>query len=166
LNLGPLPYQVSSVSSSMCGKPGSGVGWLPGSSRYDLRWTTSSGRRRARRGRPNSACEVPPRWCRENPAACRVGDSPYAVGLGAGLAPGSCMRSFRGNVRRLEACQILPAGSCPGCVGAPGLTVSEAPPSTGAVRSWGKTGPSWGVEVPVWERTAPAGQLVSLRCSS
>jgi hypothetical protein len=35
------------VSSSTCAKPGSGVGWLSGSSRDDLQWTTSSGTKRA-----------------------------------------------------------------------------------------------------------------------
>jgi len=53
----PLPYQVSFLSSSTCSKPGSGVRWLSGSSRYDLRLTTSSGTKRAR---PRSACLAVP----------------------------------------------------------------------------------------------------------
>jgi hypothetical protein len=65
---GLLPYQVSSVST--CAKPGSGVEWLPGSSRDDPQWTTSSGTKRARLERGNSGCGVSPRRAQER--SCRV----------------------------------------------------------------------------------------------
>jgi hypothetical protein len=42
-------------------------------SREIPRMTVRSGTQRARLGQPNSGCGVPPRWCREDPAACRVG---------------------------------------------------------------------------------------------
>jgi hypothetical protein len=68
-----LSDQVSSVSSPTRVKPGSGIEWLSGSSRDDLRWTTSSGTKQARLERADSGCGVSPRWCGEDPAACRVG---------------------------------------------------------------------------------------------
>ena len=102
LNLGPLPYQVSSVSSPTCAKPGSGVEWLPGSSRDDLRWTASSGTKRARLERANSGCGVSPCWCREDPAACRVGSEGLKQ---RGRQP--IRRGVRGGSPAFQLCALL-----------------------------------------------------------
>ena len=157
-----LPYQVSSVSSSTCAKPGSGVEWLPRSSRDDLRWTASSGTKRARFERANSA-----RWCREDPAACRVGSEGLKQ---RGRQP--IRRGVRGGspALQLRALQIRKSGRvsrivrCDQCAGP---TFHSYPPGTGVVQRLARhqravrhmvvtTGP------PPGYRTSPCGSKPTL----